>query len=475
MFKKIIIIITFSIIALFTAGYVLIMIYPDFKVSVSSEENKKPLEATLEFWGVWDNSDEWSEIIEQYENEIYNFNGQRIKVSINYTKKEIGQYENDLLYLKERNNEPNIFMISNNWLEKYVDWLEPLNENNAYAEEYGLIKYGEVTDTFPTETIRDLFFDNKLYGIPIYSDSLALFYNRDLFQEAEIDSPPKTWDEFKIAVRKLTDINRKNEIVRSGAALGGGASVNRSADILTLLMMQGGAEVIAGNRDIDLNKEIEVHTSNGIEKRSPGKNAIMFYTEFSNPQKEIYTWGDNQNDSVKTFAEGKTAMIINYNYQIKNLLALNPDLNYGISQMPQLKNSTAVNFANVWTPVVSKNNNCEVDFSEARSKVDCAKIAWSFLSFANEKENVKAYLASTEKAAARKDLIAEQIALKDKISVFASQTKSAVSYNKFDDRIDGILVEMIDKINLDRENWEEIIDRAAEKIEALNSVSKMDP
>ena len=466
MFKKTLIII-FSIIIFFSIGYALIMIYPDFKAPASSQEDKKPLEVTLEFWGVWDNSDDWSEIIEKFESETYNLNGREVNVSINYTKKEIGQYKDDLSRMKQKDNEPNIFVISSNWLEEYAGWLEPLNENNAYAEEYGLIKYGEVTDMFPKETTRDLFFDNELYGIPLYSDSLALFYNKDLFKDAEIDSPPKTWDEFKIAVRKLTDINRKNEIVQPGAALGCGANINRSSDVLTLLMMQGGAKVIDKNGNVDLNKEIEIRTLNGIEKRNPGKKAIVFYTEFSNPKKNIYTWNNDQGDSIGEFAEGRVAMIMAYGYQMKNLLAINSDLNYGVSPMPQLENSSVVNFASVWTPVVSKNNNCEVEPPEARSKVDCAKIAWSFLSFVNEKENMKLYLDSTKKAAARKDLIAEQIELNDKTSVFASQAESAIGYNKFDDRIDGILVEMIDEINLDRENWEEIIDEAVAEIEGL--------
>lgn len=466
MFKKTLAI-TFFIVAFFSVGYALIMIYPDFKAPVSSQGSKKPLEVTLEFWGVWDNSDDWSEIIEKFENETYDFNGQKVNVSINYTKKEITQYENDLLHLKQKDNEPNIFVISNNWTERYAGWLEPLNENNAYAEEYNLIKYSEMTDTFPKETIRDLFFDNKLYGIPLYSDSLALFYNKDLFEDAEIDSPPKTWSEFKIAVRKLTDINRKNEIVRPGAAFGCGENINRSSDLLALLMMQGGAEVIDAGKNVDINKEIEVRTLNGIEKRNPGKKAIVFYTEFSDPKKNIYTWSSDQGDSIKAFAEGKVAMIAAYNYQIKNLLAIDPNLNYGVSPMPQLENSTVVNFANVWTPVISKNDNCKVEPPGAQLKVDCAKIAWSFVSFVNEKENAELYLNSTKKAAARKDLITKQIESNNKTSVFASQAKNAVSYNKFNNQIDGILVKMIDAINLDRKNWEEVINEAAKEIEKL--------
>ena len=59
--------------------------------------------------------------------------------------------------------------------------------------------------------------------------------------------------------------------------------------------------------------------------------------------------------------------------------------------------------------------------------------------------------------------------LDNKIGVFVSQAETAVSYNKFDDKIDGILVKMIDEICLDRERISEIVDEAVGKIEKLKS------
>ena len=104
MFKKTLLAIIFLIAMLFATGYALLMIYPDFKNQIYSQENKKPLEVTLEFWGLWDNSDDWSEIIKKFEDETYNFNGQKVNVSINYTKKEFNQYEDELAYLKQKNS-----------------------------------------------------------------------------------------------------------------------------------------------------------------------------------------------------------------------------------------------------------------------------------------------------------------------------------------------------------------------------------
>ena len=303
--------------------------------------------------------------------------------------------------------------------------------------------------------------------MPLYSDSLVLYYNKDLFEKTEIEELPKSWKEFNKVVKKLTILDHKDEIVQAGVALGTGKNINRSSDILSLLIMQGGGSVIDDNGEADINKEIEVNTINGTEKRTPGKRGIEFYTEFANPKKEIYSWNSDQENSIKAFAQGKVAMIIGYNYYVKNLLAINSDLNYGISRMPQLENSTPINFSNVAIPVVSNLNNCKVEPVELSNEVDCAKISWSFLSFAAEKENSKQYLDLTGKVAARKDLIQKQIESGGGISIFASQVESSRSYNKFDDRIDDILVNMIDEINFNREEIDKIVDKAAIKIENL--------
>jgi ABC-type glycerol-3-phosphate transport system substrate-binding protein len=466
MLKKIIII--FLIIIFTIAGYVLVKAYPDFKSSSSYIKNDKPIKVSLEFWGLWDNSDDWEEIIRKFENKTYDFNGQKVNVAINYTKKDFNSYQEDLKKAQEKNSSPDIFMINNNWLEKYADMLEPLDDNVAYAKEYDLIVYADLLSLFYKETLMDVFYENHLYGLPLSSDSLALFYNKDLFEKAKISEPPKSWIDFKDNVKRLTELNNKDEIIQSGVAFGAGKNVSRSSDVLSLLIMQGGGKVIDDDGLADIGKEIEVNTLNGTEKRTPGKRAIEFYAEFSNPKKEIYSWNSDQENSTIAFANNKTAMMIGYNYNIKNLLAINPDLNYGISPMPQLENSTPVNFSNVTIPVVSKSGNCKIEPSELSSEIDCAKISWSFLSFANEKENSKLYLDLTEKIAARKDLIEEQVKAGGKRSVYASQVESSQSYNKFDDEIDNILINMLDKINLDRENWEEKVDEATREIENLN-------
>jgi len=45
---------------------------------------------------------------------------------------------------------------------------------------------------------------DKVYGVPIGSNSLAIFYNKKMLSDAGVSDPPKTWDELKDDAAKLT-------------------------------------------------------------------------------------------------------------------------------------------------------------------------------------------------------------------------------------------------------------------------------
>ncbi len=436
--------------------------------TLQNNNNQEPAEVTLEFWGTWDNSDSWEEIINKFEEQEHIWNGQKVKVKVNYTKKDFASYENNIEQAYAENKSPSIFMINNYWLERYVNKLEPLTGNAAYVTEYNLLNYEKLGEIFPPYTLQEAFYqNNEMYAVPIYSDSLALYYNKDLFQKAGIETPPTTWDELKSDVKKLTILEKNNKIKQSGIALGGGNGINRSCDILSLLMLQGGAKIIDDNSNIDFNKKISINTAQGTQEREPGLTGIQFYMEFSDPDKEIYTWNNELTNSIQDFAAGKTAMMLNYSYQKANLLALKPELNYGIAPIPQIPNSTPINISNVWFPVVSNQSSCSIKGN--KQYIDCSKIAWSFLSFASQKENIVSYLKATDRASARIDLIQEQSEQNDAISVFAKQATMARSYYKFNDKIDTILIDMLNQIYSNRKDWKTAADTAAAKIEELKN------
>jgi multiple sugar transport system substrate-binding protein len=53
--------------------------------------------------------------------------------------------------------------------------------------------------------LNSVTWDGKLYGVPKATNTIALYYNKDLYAKAGITEPPTTWDELVEVSRKLND------------------------------------------------------------------------------------------------------------------------------------------------------------------------------------------------------------------------------------------------------------------------------
>jgi len=71
----------------------------------------------------------------------------------------------------------------------------------------------------PLETCK---WNGKYYGLPLDTNTRVLFYRKDLFEEAGIDHPPRTWEELVEIAAKLTkDNDNDGKIDQYGLAIGG--------------------------------------------------------------------------------------------------------------------------------------------------------------------------------------------------------------------------------------------------------------
>ncbi len=61
-------------------------------------------------------------------------------------------------------------------------------------------------DIFPGP-LSSVSWDGKIYGVPRGANTIALYYNADMFKAKGLDpdNPPKTWDELYDAAKKLSD------------------------------------------------------------------------------------------------------------------------------------------------------------------------------------------------------------------------------------------------------------------------------
>jgi len=51
--------------------------------------------------------------------------------------------------------------------------------------------------------IQETTYNGKLYALPLYTNTIAIFYNKDILRKAGITTLPKTWSDFRTVAKKL--------------------------------------------------------------------------------------------------------------------------------------------------------------------------------------------------------------------------------------------------------------------------------
>jgi len=393
--------------------------------------------AALEVWGVYDELSVFADLIRAYEK-------QNKCVSVKYVKKDFNNYEEELINAFSNDKEPDIWLIHNTWLPKHKDKIKEFPET--------LMLFNSFQETFVDVAENDLTEDNKIYALPLYVDTLALYYNKDYFNSAGISFPPDTWEQVVDDVEKLIRRNQSGAIERAGIALGTTENINRSTDILALLMLQDGTKMISDDKKFaTFNRSIVLKQTSYY----PGQEALRFYTEFANPSRRTYTWNRQMPYSIDAFVEGKTAMMINYSYHIATIKSKNPYLNFAVSSMPQLEERQFdINYANYWAFTVSK-------------KTKNSEAAWKFLIYLTNKENSQKYLEKTKRPVARRDLVDWQ--KNDlELGVFAKQSLTARSWYQIDSsKIETIFAKAIDSVVLGTSGINSAVDTANAQVNLL--------
>ncbi len=433
-----------------------------FKGSTAVQQEK----VELEYWRVFDDEDTMRSIITAYRAAHPN-------VKITYKKLRFDEYEEELVRALAEGRGPDMFSVHNTWLPAYQDLMMPLPSEVTVTEQetQGTLRKEVVvvSKVKPTMSIRELKssfveqvpFDvilpyqpdpdiaaqDKIYGFPLSVDSMALFYNKDLLSAAGIATPPADWTEFLADVEKLTQYDDGGNIVQSGAALGTAENVERATDILSLLMIQNGTQMVDDQGRVAFN----LIPDGTPEDVFPGLDAVEFYTDFSDPTKKAYTWNTSMPSSFEAFTTGKTAFFFGYSYHLPLIRTAAPKLNFAVSGMPQIAGGKTANFANYWVEGVSKDT-------------EASDWAWDFLAYAASQEQVSSYLAAAGKPTALRNLINTQLESED-LNAFASQVLTAESwYHGLDAAaLDEAFKELITAVAANPEKPEKVVAATAKK------------
>lgn len=397
--------------------------------------------AELVVWGVFDDVSVFNTSINAFQKANKN-----IKVTYKVFKPQ--DYEQAVLNALAAGTGPDVWMMHHTWLPKHIDKIRPMPETMPGAK-VPLMTVRQFKELFVDVAAYDLINDNKIYGMPLYVDTLALYYNKDMFATAGIALAPRLWTEFMDDVKKITTYDESRNITRSSAALGTARNINRSTDILMMLMLQSGVQMAAADNT-------QATFSRSVDGANVGERALTFYTDFANPQREIYTWNDAMDYSIDAFAAGRTAMMINYSHQIPVLRAAAPRLNWAVAPVPQASSVDVRTYANYWPFVVSL-------------KTPSPNEAWQFVHYMAAGEGTVPFINAANRPAARRDLIDQQKTDPD-MGVFAEQALAARSWFQVDNvAIETIFADMIDNVNLGKQTLLDALKAAEAKVSVLMS------
>lgn len=442
---------------LIIAGVVVIVVIAILAFGLKRNGGPRLQSVTLEFWSVYEDEKIFKELIGDYQ-------GSNRHVTIKFEKKPFDNYEEDLLNALAAGKGPDVFSIHHTWLPKHKDKISPMSQAEGFMTLEGFsntfvdVVYSDFVAKEEKEEEKTRIKrkeeeeKERIYAVPLYVDTLALYYNKDMFNNAGIPSPPTSWEELLDDVYTLTERDKWGNIQKSGIAMGTAENINRSTDILSLLMLQSGAKMTDEEHGrATFNQTVRLEQ----ERFNPGKEALRFYTDFSNPAKNIYCWNRQMPYSIDAFYEGKVVMLINYSHSIETIRAKSPYLNFAIAPVPQIKDREFdINYANYWGLTVSKNS-------------ENSNEAWKFILYLAQKENVKKYLENTKRPTARRDLIEWQKE-DPELGVFAEQTLSAKSWYQADSSaIEKIFADMVESIVLEKTSLDRTLNEAADKVTIL--------
>ncbi|MGW0631407.1 extracellular solute-binding protein [Streptomyces sp. NPDC002758] len=142
----------------------------------------------------WDTSNATNEA-PTYQALVKQFEAANKNIKVKYVNVPFDQAQNKFDTAAGSKGAPDVLRSEVGWTPAFAKkgYFLPLDGTAALADK----------DKFQSSLIQQAQFDGKTYGVPLVTDTLALVYNKSLFEKAGISEAPKTWDELKSDAAKI--------------------------------------------------------------------------------------------------------------------------------------------------------------------------------------------------------------------------------------------------------------------------------
>ncbi|MFE7837427.1 extracellular solute-binding protein [Streptomyces sp. NPDC057474] len=144
----------------------------------------------------WDTSNATNEA-PTYKALVKEFEAANKDIKVKYVNVPFDQAQNKFDTAAGATGAPDILRSEVGWTPAFAKkgFFLPLDGTEALTDQ----------DKFQPSLIKQAQYDGKTYGVPFVTDTLALVYNKELFEKAGITEAPKTWDDLKKAAATVKD------------------------------------------------------------------------------------------------------------------------------------------------------------------------------------------------------------------------------------------------------------------------------
>jgi multiple sugar transport system substrate-binding protein len=300
---------------------------------------------------------------------IKRFEAANPNIKVKHTTFPYADYQTKIAAAMPAGQGPDVVQLFYGWLDNFVGakFLQPLPR-----------------DAFPPEMIEKEFYPivsamkrkGEYYGLPTAVRSLALFYNKKLFQEAGLDpsAPPRTLDQFLDAARKTVKRDGAGNMVSAGVTLdfpGQDYHWWREA----LLRQMGGAPYGDDNRKVTYDSDA-------------GAKALNWYADLQRVHK--VGQAGFMDEGQAAFRAGRAAMTIDGSFRLGAFGAIKA-FEWGVAELPAGPDGTKSNFASYWVNAITTRPTGE--------KLEAAK---KFMAFVTSPESMQVWLEMVGELPARK-------------------------------------------------------------------------
>lgn len=259
-----------------------------------------------------------------------------------YEQKNPDTIESDFVQALADGNSPDIVMFREDMVAA--------QKNRLIVIPFTSYKERDFKNNF-IESTEFLISANGIYGLPLYADPVVMYWNRTLFTNASLPTPPRYWDEFLTLPAKLTKKDSAGTITASTIAFGEWRNVTHAKEVISNLLIQGGTSIVTTPR---VGAPYSTLIAD-LDGPASAYNVINFYTQFANPVTAQYSWNRSLPQSQAYFLMGNLATYMGLASELPSLRAKNPNLNFDVALSPQPRQSDkSVVFAHIYALAIPK-------------------------------------------------------------------------------------------------------------------------